>query len=72
MYSQDEINNLIVRLKEYYPNRAEEATQILLQEYELSMPIAASIMHMVKVLVEKNNFLMWPALDARALPFYVN
>jgi hypothetical protein len=72
MYTQEEINQLVIRLKDYYPNRAEEATQILLNEYGLPMPIAAFIMNLVKMLVEKNNCSMWPILDARTQPFYVN
>jgi len=72
MHSQEEIHQLIVRLKEYYPNRAEEASNILLQEYEFPLAMAASIMHMVRMLVEKNNFMLWPRLDATIQPFYVN
>ena len=72
MHSQEEIHQLIVRLKEYYPNRAEEASNILLQEYEFPLAMAASIMHMVRMLVEKNNCTLWPKLDATTQPFYVN
>ena len=72
MHSQEEIHQLIVRLKEYYPNRAEEASNILLQEYEFPLAMAASIMHMVRMLVEKNNCALWPKLDATTQPFYVN
>ena len=72
MHSQEEIHQLIVRLKEYYPNRAEEASNILLQEYEFPLAMAASIMHMVRMLVEKNNCTSWPKLDATTQPFYVN
>ena len=72
MYSQKEIQQLVVRLKEYYPNRADEAVEILMNEYELSMPIIASIMYLVKTIAEKNSFLEWSTLNAQTQPFYVN
>ena len=72
MMPQEEMHKLIVRLKEYYPNRAEEASQILLHEYEFPIAIAASIMHLVRMLVEKNNCMEWAKLDAGMQPFYIN
>ena len=72
MHSQEEIHQLIVRLKEYYPNRAEEASNIILQEYEFPLALAESIMHIVRMLAEKNNCLEWPIFDVRTQPIYVN
>ena len=72
MHSQDEIHDLILRLKDYYPHRADEASDILLHEYNFPMQLAASIMHIVRMLVEKNNCLMWPYYDARFVLFHVN
>ena len=72
MYSQEEINNLIVRLKDYYPNRANEAIDILTHEYELSAPLIGAIMHLVRTIAEKNNCFMWPVYNVVMQPFYVN
>tara|TARA_R100000306_G_scaffold38654_1_gene38483 strand:- start:276 stop:494 length:219 start_codon:yes stop_codon:yes gene_type:complete len=72
MHSQEEMNDLIIRLKDYYPHRADEASDILLHEYNFPMQLAASIMHIVRMLVEKNNCMLWPPFDASNLLFYVN
>jgi len=72
MYSQEEINKLVIRLKDYYPNRPEEAMELLTNEYELPMPLVASIMYLVKTLSDNKNCFVWPVLNARGQPFYVN
>ena len=70
--SQEEIKELVNKLKEYYPDRAEEASNILIQEYELPLAIASTIMYLVRTLVEGQNWFNWPVLNAKEKPFFMN
>ena len=70
--TQEQIKEIVLKLKGYYPNRAEEASQILLHEYELPLSIASAIMYLVRTLAEKDNFLLWQTFDVRTQPFHIN
>ena len=51
--TQEQIKEIVLKLKGYYPNRAEEASQILLHEYELPLSIASAIMYLVRNISRK-------------------
>ncbi len=71
-YSHNDFHNIIKRLKALYPERAEEASQILLNEYNLPMEVASSIMHIVRLAVEGRQWQSWPFLDVSRQPFFIN
>ena len=71
-YSHNDFHNIIKRLKALYPERAEEASEILLNEYHLPMAVASSIMHIVRMAVEGKQWQTWPFLDVSRQPFFIN
>ena len=71
-YSHNDFHNIIKRLKALYPDRAEEASEILLNEYKLPMEVASSIMHIVRLSVEGRQWQSWPYLDVSRHAFFIN
>ena len=71
-YSHNDFHNIIKRLKDLYPDRAEEASLILLNEYKLPMEVASSIMHIVRLAVEGRQWQAWPYLDISGHYFFIN
>ena len=70
--NKEELTALVERLIPLYPDKVEEATAILLEEYELPLQVSAMIMALVKMKAEIRNFYGWPHLEATRLFFGIN
>lgn len=70
--NKEELLAIIERLVPLYPERVQEATNILLEEYKLPMHLAIMIMTLVRMKVDIQSFYIWPKLDATRLLFGVN
>lgn len=70
--NKEELAALVERLIPLYPDKVEEATAILMEEYSFPFPVSAMIMSLVRLKVEIRNFYSWPHLDASRLLFGVN
>ena len=71
-YSEHELKEIINRLIPLYPDDVKLATEILLDEYQLSMHIASMIMILVRIRAEIKNAMTWPEMDARQCLFGTN
>ena len=72
MFDNQQIKEIISKLKDYYPERAEEASQLLIEEYGMSLDLASSIMYVVRLLAENSSWYNWPTFDVRHQPFWLN
>jgi len=70
--SEEVVQELIKRLIPLYPNEAERATKILLEEYELPINVAYMIMSMVHMAKSRDDILNWPLFDVRMSAFGLN
>ena len=68
----NDIKSIIERLIPLYPDEVQKATTILIEEYEMPIPLAAMIMTIVRMRAEIVLCGTWPELDARTLLFGVN
>jgi hypothetical protein len=69
---EEELHSIMKRLAPMYPQDAEKATNILLQEYEFPTQIAYLIMTMVHIQQTANSVFKWPVMDATYSVFCTN
>ena len=72
MLDNQQIKEIIHKLKDYYPGRAEEAAQLLIEDYWMSLDMASSIMYVVRLLVQNESWYNWPAYNVQHQPFWLN
>ena len=70
--SEEAVKELVDKLLPLYPNEAEQAVQILLEEYQLPIHVAYMIMSLVDVQKSREKLLNWPLFDVSYRAFGLN